>query len=68
MIDQITGRQHGNENFLGPRICRKYLGVQTWRVKNEKIEKEKKGRQGEKIRKFKRFYSGLKTTTCLITF
>ena len=47
MIDQITGRQHGNENFLGPRICRKYLGVQTWRVKNEKIEKEKKGRQGK---------------------
>ena len=55
------------EKNLGPRICRKYLGVQTWRVKKEK-NKERKERQTGVRNKKSIIYSGLKTTTCLITY
>ena len=64
------GRQHGNivaRKNLGPRICRKYLGVQTWRVKKEKNIERKERQTGGKSKK-SIIYSGLKTTTCLISY
>ena len=63
------GRQHGDI------VARKKFWVQgssenIWGYKlgekKKKIEKKKKGRQGKNKKSI--IYSGLKTTTCLITY